>query len=598
MNKKKQNINKTTFRMPMAFTIISILFTVFYLTVIVDLERYSGIKSYLKYYADDAVTLGFILIMILILWFDAICSRKKLNRLTEELFNTTQKIKEKKDIFATINTNNNGVLNECLEEYRKKILSGNGVHPDISDFINEQIIADKTHQAISNQISNAMTGLGILGTFVGLVIGLEGFDVSRLNEISILINGIKTAFYTSIFGVIASILYNYDYHKSLENNNNALEEFYDYFYDTVSINPDIEFYNKMIKHNENEADSIAKAITPLFGDLITRSITPVMNKLSNSLDEYIIDAVEAQSSTLQKLVDNFMTQLNKSMDDQFYSLSHSIRDMCTWQNESVEKTKTILENINGVIETLSLLNSDIKETETIRNETNKNTSELISQTKAYVDEFKTYSEELKAWSLELKNETEKNAECSKVIREFSETQNKGIENIINQFEGIISQFEKYKEETENVLSAHRSDNTNLLNTISSITKQFDKYVEENNTGMARNISANEQAMNKLMTYNNNLIESTEVISGQIATMEENMRDIINEMRTVYKNQDNLLSKTVENLSNERVSVNNISGIIEKTVNQGMSNIIDSNNKIVTEKILPAINKINQRGNEK
>lgn len=57
-----------------------------------------------------------------------------------------------------------------------------------------------------------LTGLGILGTFVGLLLGLRNISFvtveAALGSVQSILAGIDTAFYTSIAGVILSILFN------------------------------------------------------------------------------------------------------------------------------------------------------------------------------------------------------------------------------------------------------------------------------------------------------------------------------------------------------------------------------------------------------
>jgi hypothetical protein len=52
-----------------------------------------------------------------------------------------------------------------------------------------------------------LTALGVLGTFVGILIGLLGFDVSDLSRsVPQLLDGMKTAFVTSVFGMGSGII--------------------------------------------------------------------------------------------------------------------------------------------------------------------------------------------------------------------------------------------------------------------------------------------------------------------------------------------------------------------------------------------------------
>ncbi|WP_337992906.1 hypothetical protein [Enterovibrio gelatinilyticus] len=55
---------------------------------------------------------------------------------------------------------------------------------------------------------NLMTSLGILGTFVGIVVGLMEFDPQNIDgSIELLLAGLKTAFLTSLVGMCANILF-------------------------------------------------------------------------------------------------------------------------------------------------------------------------------------------------------------------------------------------------------------------------------------------------------------------------------------------------------------------------------------------------------
>lgn len=56
---------------------------------------------------------------------------------------------------------------------------------------------------------NFMTSLGILGTFVGIVIGLLNFDSDDIqNSIPVLLAGLKVAFVTSVFGLSGAVIFN------------------------------------------------------------------------------------------------------------------------------------------------------------------------------------------------------------------------------------------------------------------------------------------------------------------------------------------------------------------------------------------------------
>jgi len=68
-------------------------------------------------------------------------------------------------------------------------------------------IGSQKHPRYQQFAPNLLTTVGILGTFVGISIGLAGFDTNLIDEsIPTLLNGLKTAFITSIVGMTLSIL--------------------------------------------------------------------------------------------------------------------------------------------------------------------------------------------------------------------------------------------------------------------------------------------------------------------------------------------------------------------------------------------------------
>ena len=81
---------------------------------------------------------------------------------------------------------------------------------DIEEYIYPQLLNNIIKKPICESISGTMTGLGLLGTFLGLIIGLKDFstDYNEIqNSILMLLNGIKMSFLTSVYGVLFSLVF-------------------------------------------------------------------------------------------------------------------------------------------------------------------------------------------------------------------------------------------------------------------------------------------------------------------------------------------------------------------------------------------------------
>ena len=79
--------------------------------------------------------------------------------------------------------------------------------------------------------------IGVLGTFIGIFIGLAGFDVNDMStSVPKLLDGMKIAFATSIVGMAGAI---YMKHSSLKNTKEEEED----------IDDIVELFNAMIKES-------------------------------------------------------------------------------------------------------------------------------------------------------------------------------------------------------------------------------------------------------------------------------------------------------------------------------------------------------------
>lgn len=131
-------------------------------------------------------------------------------------------------------------LDKLFSSYKYKVneQKENGeIAADIVDYINEDVLALETWQGLVSQIPGVLTGFGILGTFIGLIMGIStvGFSSveAALESVATLLSGIEAAFYTSISGVILSIIFNILYRLIWNSMLREYGMFVDIFHRTV-----------------------------------------------------------------------------------------------------------------------------------------------------------------------------------------------------------------------------------------------------------------------------------------------------------------------------------------------------------------------------
>ena len=136
------------------------------------------------------------------------------------------------------------VLNRRFAKYQKHVSihtdkKGNVNHAcPVEEYINEDLINQVGRTWFNSNISGAMTGLGILGTFLGLSLGLSSFsgnDIFTISEnVAPLLDGMKVAFHTSVYGIFFSLIFTFVYRSLMSDAYEKLQDFLSTFHECVA----------------------------------------------------------------------------------------------------------------------------------------------------------------------------------------------------------------------------------------------------------------------------------------------------------------------------------------------------------------------------
>ena len=206
------------------------------------------------------------------------------------------KLRARRDLFSDQELSD--LYADFLRESEREGLSSRA--GDLEAYINTSLCDRRMHRALLNQVPGALTGLGILGTFIGLSLGLSQFSTGSTAEITDsiapLMDGIKVAFHTSIYGMVFSLVFNYVYRRKLSESENALSDLTDAWHTLVMSAPVAE--------------------------------VPVQ--------------VQGQEEAVRALVDHFLEELDRSMGASFTRLSATIDDEMRLQRDNAQQIRDIL----------------------------------------------------------------------------------------------------------------------------------------------------------------------------------------------------------------------------------------------------------------
>lgn len=330
-----------------------------------------------------AINIGF-LVVIGILFLISTISFGRLNRVTYELedeaFEMRQKYSESggKNLWTYYQDNKevfeNDELQSAFDKYRLRIKSsrtrrGFAAVCDPEEYINEDLLDRVGMNFFNSAVSGALTGLGILGTFLGLSMGLGSFngeDIFTISDnVGPLLSGMKVAFHTSVYGIFFSLIFNVMYRSIMSDAYEKLGFFLDVFRQTAmpaavtedensaamvvyqaNISNAVKQMLELLKGEAKEQTSGVERIVSQFTDRMQEALHTSFNELGDTLQaaaksqqayaagakelvKVVAELVEINKSTqsaLAKVLDR-QAKLSKELEEQGQRLSNTCDEM-------------------------------------------------------------------------------------------------------------------------------------------------------------------------------------------------------------------------------------------------------------------------------
>lgn len=250
------------------------------------------------------------------------------------------------------------------ETYSKTIIiethDGKKSNIPASEYINDYSVCkyNKLNLRMLDTAAGTLVGLGLLGTFLGLTLGIKGFDSSnteRINEsIQGLLAGMGTAFLTSLLGMAFSILFTaadkalrHRLYKDIKEITDKLDSEY-YIDDLVLANINQQnIVNQLYKALKNDLQQQALEIA----NKLTYTNAEGQNvTIGNAIREILTENTK-QSKALMSFSTDLAMELNQGFDE---TLSRQMQQKIVPLMESVDATtKAVVEHIDKMADTVS-----------------------------------------------------------------------------------------------------------------------------------------------------------------------------------------------------------------------------------------------------
>ena len=258
------------------------------------------------------------LLIILITWAGGLHRMNRVRRDLDRACDTLEDVRKgrlplKSVVGVNASLFDTEYLDDKYHEYLRFLFKSNAA-TDIADFIGEYEINNYTWRRTVELVPDILTSLGILGTFMGLVWGLKGFNPvsyeAMAGSITSLIDGIKVAFVTSIYGIALSVAYSYSVKENVSGMSESLDRFTDMYYLSAVPPTDNAAMNRI-------ADS-------------TRENTTAVREMSTQIAQQIGESV---NSSLGQIA----ASVAESMKSEFFREFEDVRNMLRESNKAQEE---------------------------------------------------------------------------------------------------------------------------------------------------------------------------------------------------------------------------------------------------------------------
>ena len=290
----------------------------------------------------------------------------------------------------------------------------------------------KNNRSSLESKATTLSTLGVLGTFFGITWGLMGFDADNLDSsIPILLDGLKTAFFTSLFGMICSLVYNRFLNKVYDAYDASLPSTQD-----KSVAKVCDAITKMSETSSNAIEAIKSQLTTAHNDQ-TAFYNAALASLNGVNKEYLASLKE----DIYGMMNSILLQIT--------AVGPQLKPLVLL-NDMEAEVKSVSTVVSGLSQNVSEQLTEFKAAGTMISGIAKASGDqltavkVISETnKSQLAEAKKYTDSLHAEVADIEGKMkETNALLTQKFNEFSELLKKSnTEALVEVMKGLTEEFQ-------------------------------------------------------------------------------------------------------------------------------------------------------------
>lgn len=396
--------------------------------------------------------------------------------------------------------------------------------------------------------------LGVLGTFIGLSMGLADLQIDNTEALRTgiggLLSGMKVAFYTSVLGVVLSLFWtaiDRIVSSKLDNNIDWHSEKMDYL---LSTDDEELFLNRLEKITRSQADHLKTLLT----DALEKAMQPVVMSIkeSNGTVSNAFSELNNQFEKLQSGVDN-QSKLLENQLELTKNNSHDISDRLVEQitggtQESISEFSNLLkssqvlqthmvETVNKVVENFATTQSS----QTTTLERTEKLFETFEKVTGEMEQMRSSYTEASGFMNDLSSSFQKLQELTNDQLPVQQDVMKSNQALAEKYDGLT---ERFKEFNQNIERKYEDLLDEVLSVSKGLTSTFQQMTSKFSESM--NIQSNLLKESDLLLSNvKGVVEHLTPIAPELKDVVRNILLLKNQLESMQQLQSSLLPELVE-----------------------------------------------------
>lgn len=413
-------------------------------------------------------------------------------------------------------------------------------------------------------MAGVFTGIGILGTFVGLTIGLIGINTSSTaalqSGISVLLSGMTTAFWTSVVGISLGLIFNIVYSIILKRVTATVQ--------TVAAHFERIFTRRTVEEILMEQSSEAQAQTAILSRLGTDMASALCDRLPDVLEGIADKLNDSLKGDLQQKFDLLLNELhqlnsgaitavadsfNSGAGEQIAGFAKTLETLSDGMEEILRKSQETSQDVNAQIQ--ETLQQMLQELQTSMSDNlsrqKEGMTEAVSQNQLMMEEMRETMKRMSESMEELANKSHSSIETaaremaenakmqSDEARKSAQAMSESTEQTLAALEQKISQMQQAMADHENALRQILLSMEKAMTSSTTLIQNAGKTADT----FRQAAGPVQTAVNTMNGYITQMVQTTEKYGRQFNDNTKLIATTVDTNRKTLQNMQDVLVKT-------------------------------------------------------